>query len=242
MWKYIAGGGTVLGYQAFYDRLASKSKTLEVNNTIKEINNKIDLLQESINKSNDKSDIISINKEIVCLKDSLKELIVINNKYSKLLNENATNINSDPNSLFEPYKEEFSKAFDKAKDIADKIEKSSNMSENNINKFNSSGNNLENLINEFNDYLSNLSLTEICLVINIFSYIFILTCIITIIFSVYGNIIINKLSLEKKYPKLSKFITLRVKLQHTYVLINTLLIASVLVINMVINYITLINF
>jgi hypothetical protein len=98
------------------------------------------------------------------------------------------------------------------------------------------------LINEFKDSLSNLSITDICLVINISSFLFILTCIVTIIFAVYGgNFIINKLSLEEKYPKLAKFIKLRVKLQHTYIVVNTLLILVFLILMIIINFITLTN-
>ncbi|KAH8836184.1 LAGLIDADG endonuclease, partial (mitochondrion) [Drechmeria coniospora] len=91
------------------------------------------------------------------------------------------------------------------------------------------------------DYLSNLSIVEICLVINISSCIFILTCLITILFAIYGNILIDKLNLEEKYPKLASFIKLRVKLLHIYVFINTLLILIALVLMVIINFITLTN-
>lgn len=84
-----------------------------------------------------------------------------------------------------------------------------------------------------------MSITDICLVINISSFLFILTCIVTIIFAVYGgNFIINKLSLEEK---LAKFIKLRVKLQHTYIVVNTLLILVFLILMIIINFITLTN-
>jgi hypothetical protein len=79
------------------------------------------------------------------------------------------------------------------------------------------------------------------LVINISSSIFVLTCLVTILFSVYGNKLIDKLNLEQKYPKLASFIKLRVKLQHTYVFINTLLIIIALILMIIINFITLVN-
>ena len=58
---------------------------------------------------------------------------------------------------------------------------------------------------------------------------FILSCLVTILFSVYGNYLIDKLSLEEKYPKLGIFIKLRVKLINYYILINALLIFIVLI-------------
>lgn len=99
-----------------------------------------------------------------------------------------------------------------------------------------------NKINEFKDYLSNLSMTEICLVINISSSLFIFTCLVSIIFAVYGNFLIERLSLENKYPKLAFFIRLRIKLQHTYVITNTLYILVALILMVIANLITLMNF
>ena len=98
-----------------------------------------------------------------------------------------------------------------------------------------------NLINDFNSYLSNLTLIEICLVINITSSILILTCLITIIFAFYGNFIISKFSLGKKYPKLAKIIKVRYTLQHTYIFFNTSIIIVTLILMIIINFISLIN-
>jgi hypothetical protein len=69
-------------------------------------------------------------------------------------------------------------------------------------------------INEFKEYLSSLSLMEICLIINISSCVFILSCIIRILFAISGNYLINKFSFEQKLPKLSKIIQLRLKFQY----------------------------
>ena len=96
------------------------------------------------------------------------------------------------------------------------------------------------IINYFKEFLSHLSVTEICLVMHIFISIFILTCLLSIIFAVYGNSLIDKLSLETRYPKLSSIIRLRVKLQHFYVLSNTLFIVIGLFLMSYVNIMTLI--
>ena len=96
-------------------------------------------------------------------------------------------------------------------------------------------------MNEFKDYLSTLSITEICLVINISSSIFIFTCLVSIIFAVYGNFLIERFKLEEKYPKLAFVIRLRVKLQHIYVITNSLFILVSLILMIIVNLITLMD-
>lgn len=180
-------------------------------------------------------------EESICkFKASIKELSDIHDKYCKKHDEITENHMENSKKLFESYKEEFTNAFNKAKEISDNIEKKS-CNFGSLSKFSDDDNFLIKLINEFKDYLSNLSITDICLVINISSSLFILTCLVTIIFAVYGNFLINKLDLEVKYPKLAKFIKFIIKLQHTYILVNILLIFVVLILMIIINFITLTN-
>ena len=75
---------------------------------------------------------------------------------------------------------------------------------------------------------------------NITTSIFILTCLISILFAIFGNFFIEKLSLEKRFPKFSNIIKLRIKLQHYYVLINTLFIGLSLIFIIYINTMTFI--
>jgi hypothetical protein len=240
IWKYVAGGGTVLGYQAFYERMVNKNQTTEFKDAVNSINNKLDLIYEDACKNTaDKSEILEMKRSFKEFKGSMKELSDIQNNYCKKHAEITDNENSK--SLFESYKEEFGNAFNKAKEVCDNIDKKYNNSDNSINKLSNDDNYIIKLINEFKDYLSNLSITEICLVINISSCLFILTCLVTILLAVYGNFIINKFSLEEKYPKIAKLVKLRVKLQHTYILVNTLLILVVLILMIIINFITLTN-
>ena len=230
-----------MGYQAFYERMVTKNKENEMNDAIKSIKDKIDDLSQKIANSNeDNREILEMKESIRKFRESIRELSDIENKYCKKHMEITDNLENSK-KLFESYREEFSNAFNKAKEISENIEKKTSNWDGSGIKFSDDDNFIIKLINEFKDYLSNLSITEICLVINISSCLFILTCLVTIILAVYSNFIIKKLDLEEKYPKLAKFINFRIKLQHTYILVNTLLILVVLILMIIINFITLTN-
>lgn len=94
-------------------------------------------------------------------------------------------------------------------------------------------------IHDFNNYLSTLSIYELCFLINILMCTFIFSCLITILMSFYGNFLIDKFNLERKFPRLSGLIKLRVKLLHSSVLINSLLIVIAVVFLIFINIHTL---
>ena len=66
-------------------------------------------------------------------------------------------------------------------------------------------------------------------------------CIITIIFSFYGNIIIDKLALEDKFPRVARYISLRKKLMQFYILTNIFYITVVLTLMMYVNFLTFLN-
>jgi hypothetical protein len=55
------------------------------------------------------------------------------------------------------------------------------------------------LYNNFQAYIKTLSTLELCILFNICGIIFIMSCLSTIIFTFYGDFLINKLNLEKKY-------------------------------------------
>jgi len=98
-----------------------------------------------------------------------------------------------------------------------------------------------NIIREYKEFLTTLSSTELCLLINITSGLFILFCIISIISAVLGNYLIEKFSLEQKFPRLSKIIQLRVKLQYYYIIINSVFILIAIVPLIYVNLATLLN-
>ena len=97
-----------------------------------------------------------------------------------------------------------------------------------------------NVIKDYKEYLASLSATEICLIINITSSVFIFTSIISILFAISGNYLIEKFSLEQKLAKLSKIIQLRVKLQQYYIFINSVFIIIAIFGLLIVNTLTLI--
>jgi hypothetical protein len=142
--------------------------------------------------------------------------------------------------LYSKYKEEFHQAFSNVNDKANEVLDLLNKTKNALPKF-MVDNPIIIAINDFKKYLASLSLMEICLIINISSCVFILTCIISILFAISGNFLIDKFSLEQKLPKLSKVIQLRVKFQRYYVFINSVFIILTILPLIFVNTITLIN-
>ena len=53
IWKFVVGGGTVLGYQAFYERMVNKKPENEMNDAIKSIKEKIFLSKKIANSNED---------------------------------------------------------------------------------------------------------------------------------------------------------------------------------------------
>jgi hypothetical protein len=149
--------------------------------------------------------------------------------------------------LYTNYKEEFQEAFSKANKTATEI---SDILDKTKNKF-MEDNTIFNIKNDFKEYLASLSIMEICLIINITALlglvgpcVFILTCIISILFAFSGNYLIDKFLLKQKLSKLSKIIqwrSRRVKFQRYYVLINSVFIILAILSLIFVNTITLIN-
>nr|UYL26251.1 hypothetical protein [Cordyceps militaris] len=246
IWKYIAGGGTVLGYQAFYERLTNKSNAKVLQKDMELLQTKIDIMNQNI--TNFKGD----EEKIKALENSIKEaefhyanLLESYNacisKFNKITGGSGIKqVNPQDQSVLEAYRDKFQKAFDDCNRINENVDKAfTNLKEGSSKLM--GDNYFGNFINDFNNYLSNLTLTEICLVINITSCMFILSCLVTIIFAFYGNLIISKFSLEKKYPKLAHIIKLRHTLQNTYIFANTSFIVVTSILMIIINFIALTN-
>ena len=196
-------------------------------------------MQNQINNNNLNGD---VKENIITKLDELKnDLNILNSKHKEYLSnfeKGEVNLNSENSaSIYEQYKDTFSSTFakvdSKANEIADLI--------NNLTKKFTEDNIVFKFINEFKEYLSSLSAMEICLIINITSSIFILTCIISIIIAISGNYLIDKFILDQRYPKLSKIIELRVKLQNYYIYINSIFIILAVLSLIFVNTITLIN-
>lgn len=195
----MAGGGTVLGYQAFYDRMTSNTNEC-VKQELGELKEKSDLILSTLNKTNIEQEKAN---NIVDLAKKLSNL----DKDYKIRHEMVKNEN-ESRMLYESYKSEQSEMLTKITKLGENA--NDNVSKNSILP-------VDDVINSYKNYLSNLSLTEICLVINICSSMLILSCMVTILLSVYGNKLIDKYDIKSKYPKLGKIIQARNKLQETYI-------------------------
>ena len=86
-----------------------------------------------------------------------------------------------------------------------------------------------NIIDTINNFLNNLTVTQSLAFTHINGSLIILFSLCSIISIFYGEFLIQKFSLEIKFPKLAKFIQLRRKFQQFYLLINTLIIFIVII-------------
>lgn len=241
-WKYFAGGATVLAYSSWYEQIKTPEKTLvfknEINSQFKTIQKQILELQEQVSSSLNEETKKQLVEKVKELTNDLNSMKSVHSTYFKKFEEGNISVDSESSiNLYNKYKEQiddtFNKANTKAKEIVNTLD--------NIKEKFMDDNPIFNLINEFKAYLASLSAMEICLVINITSCVFILTCVISILFAISGNYLIDKFSLEQKFPKLKKIIQLRVKFQHYYVFINSVFIIIAILPLIFVNTITLIN-
>lgn len=230
LWKIFAGGGTILAYQAWIDRMSKNKEQVKLKEEISSVNSAINSISDKIDNCVDselKDKLLADQKELSDIVKVLKEKHdYFIERYSKL--DNTANTKE---SLFNEYKEEFSKEFEKLNKKADQFDKNNFLDNNNI----------SDIVNEFKEFLSTLSFTELCLVVNIFASVFIIGCLISMIFAFYGNYIIEKFNLEKRYPKLSGIIRLRIKLQQYYIVLNTILILLSAILMLYVNITTLLK-
>lgn len=230
LWKAFAGGGTILAYQAWIDRM-SKNKEQEIlKQEIFSVNSAINSLSKKIDNCVDpdlKNKLLSDQKELSNIVRVLWEKHEYFVQRYNMLDNNAI----AKESLFNEYKEQFSKEFEKLSNKVSEFDKN-----NFLDDFDIWG-----LINKFKEFLSTLSLTELCFIINIFASIFIIGCLVSIIFALFGNYIIEKFNLDKKYRLLSSIIRLRVKMQLYYIILNTIFILLTTILILYVNVITLLQ-
>jgi len=195
-------------------------------------------LQEQLASNNCEEENRLISKKLMELNNDLNQLNGVQKDYFDRFDKG--NISPDSQTsldLYNNHKEKYDAAFSKVNDTANEVIK---LFDKTKDKF-MDDNLIFNLINDFNEYLGSLTVMEICLVINISSCVFILTCIISILFAFSGNYLIDKFTLEQKLPKLSKIIQLRVRFQRYYIVINSVFIILAIISLIFINTITLIN-
>lgn len=222
----LAVGSSILSIHSWIEGINNKK---ELTTKISEIKEKIDNIDKTVNQHTiDDSVKNKLVTEIKPLKDSLNEMNILHEKLETLITDQE--VNSDSNlevenkvlSQIEASSQEIGALIQKSTSKIAEIEKF--LIENGWSNRLTGDNVLYNLIKEYKEFLSTLSVYQLCMIINLSLSIFILTCLISILFAFYGNFFINKLSLETKYPKLSGIIRLRMKFQHYYIITNSLLI------------------
>jgi hypothetical protein len=210
----------------------------EMKSYFKTVKDEISALQEQLASNNCEETNRLISNKLMELNNELNQLNGVQKDYFDRFEKG--NISPDSHTsldLYNKHKENYEAAFSKVNNKANEIIE---MLDKTKDKF-MDDNPIFNLINEFKEYLGSLTVMEICLVINISSCVFILTCIISILFAISGNYLIDKLSLEQKLPKLSKIIQLRAKFQRYYIIINSVFIIIAIFSLIFVNTITLIN-
>lgn len=86
--------------------------------------------------------------------------------------------------------------------------------------------NIDSLIEYYNSFHA---VSKIAFSLILLNYI-IISCLISIAFIFYGNYLIHRFNLESKYPKIYKVISLRVKYQNYYLIMNVLCILIIFLI------------
>lgn len=209
------------------------------NETMQTMNNKISDIQEKFSNSdlpeNVKTRVISGLDTVV---QNTNTIIRHNNKIEELNKQLEIGMSeTDKKACFQSIKYNSNEITTSSVDNKETLEKLQQfiMDYNSRNKFTSSG---TELFNQFQEILKNLSIVDLCILIDIIGIIIIFSCVMSIIFAYYGNYLISKYTLDQKFPRLSKLISLRVKFQHYSIFINLFLIIVTLIVLLLINLLT----
>ena len=95
---------------------------------------------------------------------------------------------------------------------------------------------IQNILENIKLLLSQLNFEQLLAISHIFSSIFILLCLVSIITIIYSDYLLNYLKIEEKYPRLGKIIRFRRAYQQYYLILNLLLIIITLLATMYIDY------
>lgn len=245
LWKYVAAGGTVLAYQALYDRIKSKSALSEHKNDINIIKTDVKEVKELVTQNmTDESIKKSLVERIEPINDCIKDMEDLYKSTGTKIQDHFNSSNKQLSQqqidrIMESYNQEMGKLISKSINKLSELEKF--LEDNGLNKKLFEDNFITNLIKDFKDYLSTLSIEQLCILIDFLLITLVLSCLITILIAFYGNFLIDKFSLEEKYPKLSGIIKLRRKFQHYYIISNSLIIIIALIFMGYVNLLTLLN-
>ena len=246
--KVLSGGASTLSLYTWYESL-NQPTIKNIHDTLIEYNKKLD---DTLNGT--ESSLILKNKTTSIALELEEYINSLKNTYNKYYLDNEEFINcsaaagDSKGKTLEAITQEQNNQYavgELGRLISKTITKSEELlkliTETDISKNFIGDLNLLELYNDFQAYLQTLSTYQLCILFNITTIIFIMTCLITIIFSFYGDFFITKLKLEEKYPKIAGFIRLRRLFVHFYLLTNTIFITLALSVMMFVNCVTFFN-
>ena len=134
----------------------------------------------------------------------------------------------DPDALEKLTSEELVKLVKEFKEKGDILANSGQKFGNELSKIleeiNKGSGNTSKYLSDISEFLSSLTFDQCVAIVNVTGCIVIIISLISLFIIFYGNILIDRLQLEIKYPKISRFIQLRRKFQLYYSLIDFFLI------------------
>lgn len=179
--KYITVGGVTITYYEFINSQSARpgsGKALQVN--IENLENQISNLTKNLSSNLDTETKSKIIELIRSIKGNLQILKKSHTDYvDKFESDTVSNNPESSHSFFEEFKGTFSKVFENSKNKAEELE---NLVEKTKTNF-MDDNFILNIINYYREYLSHLSITELCLIINILSCFLIILCFLSILFA-----------------------------------------------------------
>lgn len=226
----------------------AKAKMIEIEQ------DKEDMITDQLNKLNS----IATNVEEVYTKisdlnltDSLVSLVNSANEEAKICNvklrsakEALVKLNNDVNngSSKEVIKEsvidsnyKFSEALKSCQDINSTLNDILIKSDCSVGNSTTSFTFTSDYFKNFNDYFSTLTFEQSFAIVHILGSVVIFISLTSLISVVYGNMLIDYFKMEKKYPKIARFINLRRKFQLYYSMIDFFIIFSVIIIMTVVD-------
>jgi hypothetical protein len=204
--------------EAKYEKLNSKYTSLLERNL-----NKLENEREIIEESN------NLKKNVEVLDQKLRNSVEIKKELQSKYLENS----ADPS-----INEQIQEVIKTDEDIQNMYESVNTKFDSFINKidtFLNNSNNKSQYLDSLQSFFDGLSFVQNLAIVHISGSIFILLSLMTIISIFYGEKLIIYFDLEKRFPKLAKFIQIRRKFQQYYLLINIVLIIIVLTIIIYIN-------
>jgi len=237
--KFLSGGAIGLTYQSWFEGNVGAQKLTDIQTQLIDFQTQMSDLKKAVNSPNEglkpelTKQVDSISTSLQTIKEKWEDLVSTisnsTNTSNSISEAVESKLNESMQGKFNSFNEEILNSLNKVSEVQEFIDKNLKLID---------GSQIFKLIEDFQNYLHTLSSVQLCILLDIFSIIFIFLCLTSIIFSFYGNFIIEKLSLESKFPKLAGFISIRKKFNHYYVLSNIIYIIINLIIMMHVNFVT----